>query len=91
MIPFFMYLHVVEDGRTKIKLPLPLFIAWILLFCLALVLLPFVLITALVFWVLKYDLRILRFFPKCLAIVCALSGLIIFIEEKNKRVYLSIR
>lgn len=91
MIPFFLYLHIVEDGRTKIKLPLPLFIAWILLFCLSLLLLPFVLVMAFVFLILKYNLRILSFFPRILALLCALSGLVIFIEEKNKRVHLSVR
>jgi len=91
MIPFFMFLHIVEEGRTKLKLPLPLFIVWILLFCITLLLLPFVLVAALVFWILRYNLRILRFFPEVLTVLCALSGLVILIEEENKKVYLSIR
>ena len=91
MIPFFMNLHIVEDGRTKIRLPLPLFLVWILLLCLFLILLPFLLLAAIIFWILRNNLRILAFIPKLFSIICALSGLRIQIEEKNKKIFLTIQ
>lgn len=86
-----MKLKIVEDNRTKINLPLPLFLVWILLFCLSLLLLPFILIAALAFWILRNDLRLLTLFPKIVVILCALSGLVVQIEEKNKRVDLWVQ
>lgn len=91
MIPLIMKLKIVEDNRTKINLPLPLFLVWILLFCLSLLLLPFILIAALAFWILRNDLRLLTLFPKIVVILCALSGLVVQIEEKNKRVDLWVQ
>jgi hypothetical protein len=91
MIPLIMKLKIVEDNRTKINLPLPLFLVWILLFCLSLLLLPFILIAALALWILRNDLRLLTLFPKVVFILCALSGLVVQIEEKNKRVDLWVQ
>ena len=91
MIPLFMRLYIVEDNRKKINLLLPLFLIWIILFCFMLLLLPFVLIAALILWILGYNLRILSLFPKLFSVICALSGLRIQVEEQNKRIYILVQ
>ena len=91
MIPLFMWLRIEEDNKTKINLPLPLFIAWIILFCLFLILLPLILIAAIVLWILGTNIRLLTVFPILLSVLFALSGLLIHFDKENKRVYLLIR
>jgi hypothetical protein len=90
MIPLLLKLHIVEDGRKKINLWLPLFLIWIILLAILIVMLPFILIAAFGFWIFRNDTRILSVIPIFFSILCALSGLVVLIEEKNRKVFLAI-
>ena len=91
MIPLLMRLKIVEDDRNKINLWLPLFLIWIILLAVMILLLPFILVAALIFWILRNDIRILLIYPRLYSVLSALSGLAVRIEEKNKKVYLIIQ
>ena len=91
MIPMLMRLKIVEEGKNKINLWLPLFLLWIILLAVMILLLPFILIAALVFWILRNDIRILLVYPRLYSVLRSLSGLAVQIEEENKKVFLIIQ
>jgi hypothetical protein len=61
MIPLFMHLKIQTPGkRRRVGLWIPLFLVWILLFCLVLLLLPFLLLAELVLCFTDYYIPVIR-------------------------------
>ncbi len=85
MIPLLMRIHIVEEGKKKVRLILPLFIVWLLLLPLLLLLTPLVLLAALVFWPSGNGRTILRAGPVLLSMISALSNLHIDVEGKGHK------
>ena len=88
MIPLFMRLRV---GRNpdKYGLLLPIFLVWILLFALMLILLPFVLLTALFTWRGGQGKLLLLTYPLLISLLFKLSGLHIEVGGPKENVLIA--
>ena len=97
--PVLLRVHI-NNGRHNIRFWLPLFIigipATLLLIVVALLLLPFALLAALVMlcigqgkWVAIAGVILLRGGPRLLAVLCALRGLTVDVGSKTEKVYVS--
>jgi hypothetical protein len=85
MIPLLMRIHIVEEGKKKVRLILPLFILWLLLLPLIVLLTPFILLAALFLWTSGHGKRILRMGPLIFLVISALSSLHIEVEGKKNK------
>ena len=85
MIPMIMRIHVVEGNRNKVRLILPLFLAWLLLLPFIILLTPFVLLAALILWPSGYGKTILGAGPALYSVISALSSLHIEVEGKDNK------
>ena len=81
----------VADGQHRLSLWLPLFILWPFAALLALVLLPFVLLFAAVFWHKGYGKTLLMSGPRIMSCICALRGLDIRTGQKQSGLIISVR
>ena len=86
MIPMIMKIHIHERGKKRISLFLPMFLIWILLFSLMIVLLPIFLLAGIVAWIRGYGKIFLFFIPMFFAVLWAMSGLRVYVEDKDKRI-----
>jgi hypothetical protein len=86
MIPMIMKIHVHERGKKRISLILPMFLIWIILFAILVLLSPFFILVGIVAWIRGYGRTFLFTFPMVFAVLWAMSGLRIHIEEKDKRI-----
>jgi hypothetical protein len=86
MIPMIMRLYIVEEGKKKLRLYLPLFLLWFLMLPFVILLIPFVLLAALVLWPSGRGKNILRAGPAFVAVLSALSDLRIHIEKPGSKV-----
>ena len=75
MIPMIMKIHIHERGKKKIRLLIPMFLLWILLFALMIILLPIFLLVGIVAWIRGYGKIFLFTIPMLFAVLCTLSGL----------------
>ena len=91
MIPLLMRIHIVEGGKKKVRLVLPLFILWLLLLPFILLLTPFILLAALVLWPSGYGRTILRAGPLVLSGISSLSHLHIEVEGKGNKTLIWLR
>jgi hypothetical protein len=88
MIPMFMKIHVYDRGKKNVRLWLPLFLVWILLLVILILLSPVFLLVGLVAWIRGYGRTFLYAFPMIFAVLWAMSGLRIHIEEEDKKIQL---
>jgi hypothetical protein len=79
------------DERYRLSLWLPLFIIWPFAIMFALVLLPFVLLFAAVFWCSGYGKTLLQSGPRIMSCICALRGLNVDVGQGKERFLISIR
>ncbi len=91
MIPLLMKIRIKEENKRGLRLILPFFLVWLLLLVILIVLSPFLLIAALIFWTRGYGIKILAIVPLIFSLMCSLSGLIIQVDEGDKKVFISIR
>jgi hypothetical protein len=84
-------MQIKEKGKNKIRLFLPFFLIWIILIALLILISPLLLIAAIVLWPMGYGKHILFFIPMLFSLMCALSGLKIFIENEEKTIYLTLK
>ena len=89
MIPLMMKIQIPNKSGNFINLYLPLFIAWLILFPLLLLLLPFALLIAGLTWNSGQGRLILLFYPMLLSLLWQLRGLKIDIHSKSNQIYLS--
>jgi hypothetical protein len=86
-----MRLYIVEKDKKKIRLYLPLFLAWILMLPFVILLTPFVLLTALILWPSGYGKTILRAGPALINVLSALSDLHIHVEKPDSKVLIWLK
>jgi hypothetical protein len=85
-----MRIRIIEDNKKKISLFLPLFLVWILLLPFVIILTLFVLLAALILWPSGYGKKILAMGPAFCSVMCALAKLHIEVEEKEKKILISL-
>ncbi len=92
MIPLWLWIRVEERGKRRLTLPVPIFLAWLLLGALLLLLLPPVLLAGLVLWPSGLGLPLLKMYFHIFVLIGALSGLKIDIdsheEGKTTRIFM---
>jgi hypothetical protein len=82
MIPLWLWIRVEEPGKRRVALPIPLFLAWLLLGALLLLLLPLVLLAALLSWPWGWGKPLLQIYFHIFVLIAALSGLTIDIASR---------
>ena len=90
-LPMLLRLRVRESGKKDVRLYLPLFLVWLLLFPLLLVATPFILIAAALAWKRGYGRTLLVILPMLISVIWSLSGLHIQVEKPDNQVLLWIR
>jgi hypothetical protein len=88
MIPMFMKIHIYERGKKSVRLWLPMFLLWILLFLLLVLLSPIFVLIGLIAWTRGYGRTFVFAFPMVFAVLWAMSGLRIHIEDRDKKIQL---
>jgi len=71
-----------------LNLWLPIFLIWILLLALLILVSPILLVIGLVAWIRGYGRTFLCIFPMIFAVLWAMSGLRIHIEDRDKKIQL---
>ena len=87
--PFFMKMHIVESGKTKVRLWIPIFLVWLILLIIAIALAPIIFLLALVFWPRSHGKKILMFGPMFFYLVSKLHGLNIHTQSPDDQVHIS--
>jgi hypothetical protein len=89
MIPLILKMQIFKKrDETTVKLALPLFIAWLLLFPLLAALTPLAALASLFIRNGGYLKLVLRTCPAIVSILCSLSGLVVTLENRDRRVML---
>ena len=88
MIPMFMKIYIKEKGKKGVRLWLPLFLVWMLLLAILILLSPIFVLVGLVAWFRGYGRTFFFVFPMIFAVLWAMSGLRIHIEERDKKIQL---
>jgi hypothetical protein len=89
MIPMLMKIKIPRQEKRSITIYLPVFLAWILLMAVFLLLLPFILLTALFTWFRGYGKIFVLFFPMLFNVLWHLQGLLIDVQDKEGHIYFS--
>jgi hypothetical protein len=81
MIPLLMHLKIQTPGnRRRVGLWIPLFLAWILLFCIMLLLLPFLLLAELILRFTDYYIPVMRLAWYPFVLIAELRGIEIHVS-----------
>jgi hypothetical protein len=86
MIPMILKINIHEGGKKKIRLWIPMFLFWILFFVLMIVLLPIFILVGIIAWIRGYGKIFIFTIPMFFAVIWALSGLRIYVENEDKRI-----
>jgi hypothetical protein len=86
MLPMFLKMHIRERGKKGVRLWIPVFLVWILLFALMLVLLPLVLLASLLTIWKGPGLALLLFYPMVWAVLWSLSSLYVDVENSSHKI-----
>jgi hypothetical protein len=86
-----MRLRIVDNGRKKVRLWLPLFLVWPIALVLAIALLPIVLLVALIGWGRRGVRRAALGGWYLYATVCNLRGLSVAVSGEGDEVLVSVR
>lgn len=90
-LPIWMCLHIVEKGKSRVRLWIPLILVWILLLPLLVLAAPFVLLAAIVTWRRGPGPRLLLLFPLFFSVIWHLPGLHIEVESPANRILIHLR
>jgi lipopolysaccharide export LptBFGC system permease protein LptF len=90
-LPLLLRLRVQESGKKDVRLYLPLFLVWLLLFPLLLVATPFILVAVVLTWRRGHGRTLLVIIPMLVTVIWSLSGLHIQVEKPDNQVLLWIR
>ncbi len=88
--PSVLRFQIKKESRD-FSLWLPLFVIWPFLLLAAVVLAPIVIVLSIALWWTGWGRTMLYSGPMFYSVFCALRGLEINVQKRNKRVYLSIR
>ncbi len=91
MIPLFLKIRLPRDKEKPLKVFIPLFFIWIVLFPLLLALAPFVLVAIAVLLPRGYGKILLIAYPALFSLICSLSGLRIQIEKVDRQISILIK
>lgn len=86
MIPMFMKIHIHERGKKRIRLLIPMFLIWLPLIVLMIVLSPIFLLAGIAAWTRGYGKIFLLVIPMTFSVLWSMSGLRIYIEDKDKKI-----
>lgn len=89
--PFSIKIHIVENGKNKIRLWFPFILVWLVLLIFAIALSPFILIAALILWPRNLGKRLLMFGPMFFCVLNSLSGLNIQTQDQDSKVSITIK
>jgi len=84
--PLFMKIHVVENGKTKIRLWIPIFIVWLVFLVLAIALAPLIIIAALILWPRSHGKNLLLIGPAFFSLLGSMRGLNILTQNPKDQV-----
>ena len=88
--PATLRLRVVENGRRKIALWLPIFLLWPSLLLLIVASLPLILVLALAFWWHPMTRKVVKSIVPVFGAICSLRGFTIDIEDEEDEVFIKI-
>ncbi len=86
-----MKMHVVESGKTKIRLWFPIIIVWLILLVIAIALAPLIIIAALVLWPRSSGKKLLQLGPAFFCLLGSMRGLNILTENPKDQVSIYFR
>jgi hypothetical protein len=89
--PLSIKIHIVENGKNKIRLWFPFILIWLFLLILAIALSPFVLVAALILWPFNLGRRLLMFGPMFFGVLNSLAGLNIQTQDQDSEVSITIK
>lgn len=89
--PLFIKIHIVENGKNKIRLWFPFILVWLFLFVLAIAISPFVLIAALILWPSGLGKKLLMFGPMFFYMLNSLGGLNVQTQDQDSKVSITIK
>ena len=84
-------MHIVEDGKTKVRFWFPVFIIWLLLLVLALLIAPLILVAALILWPRSLGKRLLLIGPAFFYLIGSMRGLNILTQSPKDQVCIYFR
>ncbi len=88
--PLIMRLDVAKPSRRRhTVLWLPLFLAWLILAALFIALAPLLILMVLVLWPFGWGKLLFFFIPRVCGCLCALRGLEVNIERKDRALFIS--
>ncbi len=89
--PLFIKIHIVENGKNKIRLWFPFILVWLVLLVLAIALSPFILIAALILCPRSLGKKLLMFGPVFFYALNSLGGLNIQTQDQDSKVSILIK
>lgn len=89
--PLWMRMHIVENGKTKIRFWFPVFIIWTLFLFLAILLSPLILVAALILWPRSLGKKILLLGPAFFYLIGSMRGLTILTQSPKDQVCIYFR
>ncbi len=90
--PLVMRLDLVKPSRPRrTVLWLPLFLAWLILAAFLIALSPLLILMVLVLWPFGWGRLLLFFIPRVCGCICALHGLEVNIERKDRVLFISFK
>ena len=89
--PLSIKIHIVENGKNKIRLWFPFILVWLFLLVLVIALSPFILVAALILWPSGLGKKLLMLGPMFFGVLNSLSGLNIQTESQNSKVLITIK
>jgi hypothetical protein len=89
MIPLLMKIKIPRKQNTDMNVYLPLFLIWFILILLVLLLLPVVLVAGLLTWHRGGGRILVYFYPMFFSVLWHLGGLLIEVEHKDNRIFIS--
>ncbi|MCP4634338.1 MAG: hypothetical protein GY855_15535 [candidate division Zixibacteria bacterium] len=81
--PLFFRIRVMEDGRRKFALWLPLFLLWPFALCIVIILIPFYMIASLALIWTDVGIKILKAPVIFYELLCAMRGLHVNVNDKD--------
>jgi hypothetical protein len=79
-----MRMRIKEEGKKGVRLFIPIFIIWILVFALLIAVLPLLILAAIFTWRQGLGFKLLLVYPLFFSILWSMSGLYVEVKERNK-------
>ena len=89
--PFWIRLRIVESGKKRISLWLPLFIIGPIVLIVGIILSPLVLIAALILWRSGKGRPLLLGLPMITYLICCMRGLVLDVNSDRNQVFIKVK